>query len=178
MRLTTTTTVIVTAAAIFGCGVASRLAAQSTDFNTKITIAELMEAVVMPDADIVWNAVRYSSGADGDEMLGPATEEEWLNLRHGALALAEVANNLIIPGRAANVPAAAANEGELAPADIDSLIAQNRAAWIAYARTLNAAAMQTVEAIDARNLDDILEVGGAIDSACESCHLMFWYPDQ
>jgi hypothetical protein len=38
--------------------------------------------------------------------------------------------------------------------------------------------MQAVAAVDARNIDQASEVGGAIDEECEWCHLQFWYPEQ
>jgi hypothetical protein len=38
--------------------------------------------------------------------------------------------------------------------------------------------MQAIAAIDAKDGERISEVGGTIDSACEGCHLQFWYPQQ
>jgi hypothetical protein len=157
----------------------TRTMAQSTGFNTEISIAELMEALVMPEADVIWGAVQYASTADGEVIIGPETDEDWLELRHNAIALAEVANNLMVPGRPANRPDAPAEAGVLSSAEIEALIAANRDAWNAYANALHGVAMQAVEAIDARDLDAIfLDSGGAIDAACEGCHVTFWYPDQ
>jgi hypothetical protein len=167
------------AAIAVGLGLTSTPMAQSLDFNTEITIAELMEALVMPEADVIWNAVQFSATEDGEDMIGPETDEDWLNIRHNAIALAEVANNLMIPGRPANRADAPAPEGELAPADIEALIDAERGAWNAYAQTLHTVAMQAVEAVDARDLEAIfLDTGGALDAACEGCHRTFWYPDQ
>jgi hypothetical protein len=166
------------AATFTGWGVTGTLSAQSDDYNTEITIAEIMDAIVMREADIVWQSVRFESTEDGYEMVGPETDEEWLEVRHAALALAEVTNNLLIPGRHANTPDATVGEGELSPAEIDAAIKQKRSAWVGFARTLRATAMETVEAIDERDLDKILDIGGTIDENCESCHLVFWYPNQ
>lgn len=165
-------------AVAIGLGLTSTMA-QSTDFNTDISIAELMEALVMPEADVIWGAIQYASTEDGEQIIGPATDEEWLEVRHNAIALAEVANNLMVPGRPANRPDAPAPAGELSAAEIEALIADNRDAWNAYAQTLHAVAMQAVDAIDARDAEAIfLDSGGAIDAACEGCHTAFWYPDQ
>jgi cytochrome c556 len=38
--------------------------------------------------------------------------------------------------------------------------------------------MRALAAVDAHDVDKISEVGGAIDEACESCHLQFRYPEQ
>jgi hypothetical protein len=165
-------------AIVIGLGLTATMA-QSPRFNTDISIAELMEALVMPEADVIWGAIQYTSSEDGQGMIGPETDEEWLAVRHNALALAEVANNLMIPGRPANKPGTPAEAGELAPADIEALINQNRDAWNAYAQTLHAVALQAIEAIDARDADKIfLETGGDLDAACEGCHQTFWYPNQ
>ena len=61
---------------------------------------------------------------------------------------------------------------------IQALIDRQRPSFVAHAQILHAAAMEAVHAIDAHNLDGISEAGGAIDAACESCHLQFWYPNQ
>ncbi len=158
---------------------ASALGAPAGDFDTDISIDELMEAVVMPQADAIWSAVQFASTADGEEMIGPATDDEWLELRHSAITLAEVANSLMLPGRPAAAPGTAANPGELAPEAIESLIDNQRAAWNGFAHALHGIAMQTVEAIDERDVNKIfLDVGGRLDEACESCHVVFWYPEQ
>jgi hypothetical protein len=166
-------------AAATGLGLTSTAMAQSPPFNTDLSIDELMEAIVMPDANVIWNAVVYDATEDGEVMTGPKTDDEWLAVRHAALALVEVTNNLMIPGRHANVEGAEAGYGELAPSDIEALIAKEPDTWNAYAMTLRAVAMQAVEAIDARDAEKIfVDTGGALDEACEACHKTFWYPDQ
>jgi hypothetical protein len=155
------------------------LGAQTSDFDTDISIDELMEAVVMPQADAIWSAIQYASTEDGEKMIGPATDDEWLELRHSALTLAEVSNSLMVPGRHAAPAGAAANPGELAPAEIEALIDNQRNAWNGFAHILHGIAMETVAAIDERDADKIfLDVGGRLDEACESCHVVFWYPEQ
>jgi hypothetical protein len=93
---------------------------------------------------------------------------------------AEATNELIVPGRhAAPSGTKSANpDAELEPAEIEKLLASERPAWIAHAQVLHVTAMQALTAVDARDIDKISEAGGAIDEACESCHLQFWYPEQ
>jgi len=153
-------------------------AQSASDFMPNLTIIELMESMVMPSAQIVWDAVVYVVSVDGDTVKGPETDEDWQKLRWAAVTLAESANNLVVAGRKANKPGAEAGEGELAPAEIDALIASERPAWVAHAHVLYDTAIQAIAAIDARDADKISEVGGDIDAACESCHLQFWYPNQ
>jgi hypothetical protein len=152
----------------------AKLSAQSSgDFLPQFTIAELMNSIVMPSADVVWNAVVYE-----DTVTGPKTDEGWQKVRWSAVDLAESANLLMVPGRAANSPGAVAGEGELAPEKITELIAEQRAAWVAYAHVLHGAAMEAVRAIDAKDAEALSNAGGTIDAACQSCHRQFWYPEQ
>jgi len=160
-------------------GFATHLSAQTKgNFMAEIPIVDLMDSIVMPSAQIVWDAVVYESTLEGDKIVGPETDEDWQKLRWSAVTLAESANNLVVPGRAVNHPGAEAAEGELAPAEIKKLIDADFDAWVAHAHVLYEAAMQAVSAIDAKDINGVSDAGGTIDSACESCHLQFWYPNQ
>jgi cytochrome c556 len=166
-------------AAVASLGIAARLYAQSAgDFLPRITIVEIMDSIVMPNAQIVWDAVSYDVTEKGETINGPKTDEDWQKVRWAAIALAESANNLMVPGRAVNHPGAKPGEGELAPEEIAKLIAANRGAWVGHTKVLYESVMQAVSAIDAKDIDKISDAGGTIDSACESCHLQFWYPNQ
>ena len=150
-------------------------------FIPEITVDEIMASVVMPSAQIVWDAVGVDVSEKGQVEKKPETEEQWAALRAAAITLAEATNSLVVPGRhaaPASKPASDPSSGELSAAAIEELLAKQRPAWIAHAQVLHVAAMQAVAAIDARNLDAISEAGGTIDEACEGCHLQFWYPDQ
>lgn len=163
--------------AALGAGV--QLYAQANgDFNPKITIVEIMDAMVMPNAQIVWDAVSYDVTDKGEKITGPKTDEDWQKVRWAAVTLAEAANNLIVPGRTVNKPGVKPGEGELAPADIQKLIAANRGAWVAHAKVLYEAVQEAIKAVDAKDIDKVSDAGGTIDSACEGCHLQFWYPEQ
>jgi hypothetical protein len=39
------------------------------------------------------------------------------------------------------------------------------------------AVIPSLQAIDARDTEALLNAGDAIDRACESCHLKYWYPN-
>ena len=151
-----------------------------TGFIPDITIIEIMKSIVMPSAQAIWDAVGVDVTAQGQIETKPETEEQWATLRAAAVTLAEATNALVVPGRHAAPPGTKSEnpEAELEPAKIEALLARERPAWVAHAAVLHATAMQAVGAIDARNIDAISEVGGAIDEACEGCHLQFWYPEQ
>jgi hypothetical protein len=152
----------------------------ASSFIPDITVAEIMESIVMPAAQSLWDAVGVNVTAQGIIETKPETDEQWAKLRAAAVTLAEATNSLVVPGRHVAPPGTESEdpEAELAPAAIEALIAKEAPAWVAHAGVLHATAMQALAAIDARDTDKISEVGGAIDEACESCHLQFWYPEQ
>jgi hypothetical protein len=143
------------------------------------SLQELMQGLIDPSADGVWNAVETITTASGTATRQPQTPEEWLGVRHAAVILAEGANLLVIEGRRAGAqdfPAEAA--GALDSAHIQELIAAKRPTFNAFAAALRETALTAVSAIDARNPAQLVSAGGAIDQVCESCHLAFWYPNQ
>lgn len=165
---------------VVGVAQAQRPAAGLEGFMPDISVAEIMESIVMPSAQLLWDAVGVDVTAQGEIDKRPETDEQWAQLRAAAVMLAEATNALVVPGRHAAPPGSEAEnpDAELAPAEIEALLAKDRPAWVAHAAVLHATAMQAIGAIDARDVDAISEVGGAIDEACESCHLQFWYPEQ
>jgi hypothetical protein len=166
----------------FGVAGFSRAGAADADtgYSAEISIAEIMESMVMPAAQALWEAVGVDVTEKGEIEKKPETDEQWAQLRAAAVTLAEATNALLVPGRhAAPVAAPAADsDAELAPAEIEALLAKQRPAWVAHAQALRVTAMQALAAVDARDIDKISDAGGAIDEACEGCHLQFWYPEQ
>ncbi len=51
-------------------------------------------------------------------------------------------------------------------------------AFEAFAGVLRDSGLRALAAINAKNPTDLFDVGEAIDAACETCHLTYWYPDQ
>ena len=60
--------------------------------------------------------------------------------------------------------------------EIETLINGDRQAWIDFAHGLHDAAVPALKAIDTKNADGLFDAGGKIDTACENCHLRYWYP--
>jgi hypothetical protein len=149
-------------------------------FIPRASIIEIMDAMIMSSADVLWNAVGVSVTENGIIENKPETDEDWARLRYSAITMAEAANALLIQGRDVappSMPAAEPSDPSLSPDEIEALIAANWPAWVGHAHVLEAAAQQAIEAIDAHDTDRLSEAGGTIDAACESCHLQFWYPE-
>jgi hypothetical protein len=162
------------------CGVRAGSAADEPDFIPSATIVEVMDSMLMPSAQVLWDAVAVNVTEEGVVKQAPETDEDWQRLRFSAVTLAEATNVLMIPGREVAPPGTESEypDVELGPEQIEALIDADRAAWDAHARVLHETAMQAVRAIDDRDVDALFDVGGAIDAACESCHTQFWYPEQ
>lgn len=146
------------------------------------SVIDLMHDPVDLAANALWQAVYTTSTQQGTEDVAPATDEEWLALRRRALVLMEAANLLAIEGRPVAHPGqeleAGAGEGVLSPAQAQAEIDQNRALFAGFSAALQGAAGGLVSAIDSRNVEQYLAAGDALQAACESCHLRFWYPGQ
>jgi hypothetical protein len=147
------------------------------------TVKEIMKGIVDPSSKELWDSVGTESGPKGLVERSPKTDEDWAKLEGDALMLAEVANLLKMPGRHVALAEQAnlkttPDAPELTPAQIDEKIAKDRAAWEKKVDALQATAVKARAAAKAHDKDGLLNVGEEIDNACESCHLVYWYPDE
>ena len=147
--------------------------------GTAFTIREVMQSMVAPNADALWNAVSTSVTDKGIETKAPSNEEEWANMRHAAVTISEAMNTVLVPGRKVAKPGEQAKDPkvELTPEQIDALIAKDRAGWTKFARELQKAMNEAITAIDAKSADGLSAAGANIDAACENCHKQYWYPN-
>ena len=173
-------------AALTVAGCAKQQAATSVpptpQYQLTATVHDLMEGLIDPSADTLWDSVAYIASAAGVEDRQPRTAEQWQAVRTAAVNLIEGANLLIMPGRvvAIDPPASPPQPGlgELSHAQIQKRIDANHEALVQLAHGLQSAGMQALAAIDARNAQSLMDSGATIDSACEACHVTFWYPNQ
>src|SRR5262245_40293292 len=112
----------------------------ATGFMPDITVIEIMESIVMPTAQKIWDAVGVDVTAQGQIEKKPQNDDEWAELRAAAVTLAEATNALVVPGRHAAPPGTKSlnPDSELEPAQIEALLAKERPAWVAHAAVLHA----------------------------------------
>ena len=110
----------------------------------------LMQAVVDPMADVVWDSVKTIVTAKGTEDIRPRTEEEWTAVRNAAVALTESGNLLMLVPRAKD-------GGE----------------WMKRSQELINTGEAAIRAIDAKNAERLFTVGGDIYEACSNCHRQY-----
>jgi hypothetical protein len=146
------------------------------------SIQEVMQALVDPSADEIWESVSTNVTKNGVEEKQPHTDAEWHALRLKAIRLIEGANLLQVEGRKV-VQAGVKLEDDHVQSnakleDIVANIGKNPAAFSSAALTLQTSAIEILAAIDARDVPRLGQAGSALDAACESCHLVYWYPKQ
>ena len=157
--------------------------AADSPFQATSTIRELMQSMVAPSAQGLWDSVGRVSDAKGTRDLEPRSDEEWAAVRRHAVSLMESTNLLLIPGRHVaregqqTLKADDALPGsELPPSEIEKLLNHNWAAWTAMTQNLHRSAESMLDAIDKKDVARLESSGSDLDGVCESCHLTFWYP--
>ena len=153
--------------------------AQQTDYRPIATVKDIMDSMVEPSADVLWDSVARIDTFAGTEKKAPHTDEEWADVRRHAIELIEATNLLVMPGRHVAQPGEKADQTEilLPPEQIEALVNQDRVAWSNLAHGLNDAGAVALKAINAKDAQGLLDAGEGIDTACENCHLKYWYPD-
>jgi hypothetical protein len=150
----------------------------ASSLQPEATIKDIMDSMVDPSADVLWESVATIVSAAGIEERQPRTDDDWKNVHRHAVILVEATNLLKMDGRHVAKPKEKSeNPGiELEPEQMEKLINDDRPAFIKFAQGLHDAAMPALRATEARDPKALLDAGEAIDSACENCHLKYWYP--
>ena len=168
------------AMAITGCSAKpeATTAAAGPVLTPVLSVKELMEHIVDPQADYVFDAVGSDITPKGVVDIKPTTDDDWTKIQRGAYVLAESSNLLKMTRKMAPDGVANAEKGgpELTPAQIEAKVKENPALWNSHADTLRTEALKVIDIVKARDADKLLAAGSAIDQACEACHLDFWYP--
>jgi hypothetical protein len=152
-----------------------------SDLKAYVSIKELMENIIDPIADNIFDAVSSDISAKGVVDIKPTTDDDWAKIRIGAVTLAEGTNLLKIvrpvapPGDKNN--SGGPNAPELSPEAIQSKIDGDRALWNKHADELRDEALKVLALVKAKNADEIFQAGSRIDRVCENCHLEYWYPN-
>jgi hypothetical protein len=106
--------------------------AAGPDIRPTGTIKEIMDSVIDPSADVLWESVSTTINREGQTDHMPRTDEDWKTVRRSAVSLAEATNLLLIgPRRVA--PAGEKSEFpdiELGPEEMQKLMDADRAAWV------------------------------------------------
>jgi hypothetical protein len=151
-------------------------------FLLKASIQELMDAVIDPSADALWDSVSITQTKKGTVFHQPHTDEEWQEARRHAISLIEGTNLLIMDGRRLVAPGSAVldqgTSGVLSAEEGAKLFDSKHAVFVQFAHALRDAGEQMLASIDKKDSTGMMNAGATMDGICESCHLTFWYPNQ
>ena len=164
-------------ALIAGCKAAPPPPPPAPEVRPTATIREVMDSMVDPSADVLWESVATIVNEKGIEDRRPRTDDEWAHVKRSAVTLVEATNLLLIDRPAGRADEVSANPNiELSPAEIDALRAKDPETWKTFLKALYDSAIPALNAINAKDADALLNAGEGIDVACENCHLHYWYP--
>jgi hypothetical protein len=145
-----------------------------------VSVKELMRDMLDPAADYIFDSVKVVSSQSGTTETVPKTDKDWDKIRIGAVTIAEGAYLLKIPRPF--TPAGDENNSkgpnatELSPAQIQAKLEADPVLWNAKIEALRNVGLEVLEIVDKRNVSELWDAGENLDQACESCHILYWYP--
>lgn len=119
-------------------------------FTTTLAVKQVMEWVIDPAADVIWDSVKSVITEKGTQEIAPHTDAEWDKVRDAAATLVEAGNALMIEGRA-----------------------RDKKEWMAAARRLSDASNAALKAALAKNTEALFNEGGNIYKTCAACHAQY-----
>jgi hypothetical protein len=119
-------------------------------YNTSLTMKQLMEFVIDPAVDEVWDSVAIIITEKGENQKAPKTDEEWAKVRNGAATVQEAGNLLMMQGRA-----------------------RDDKQWMAMAKRMSDAANIALKAAEKKDVAALFDSGATIYNACSACHAAY-----
>ena len=126
-------------------------------------LAHVMRGIFFPNSNILFDVQTNDpdappaeeSGGSGASSRFAGIYKGWPVVENAAVALAEGAKLLMVPGRMCE-------NGEPVPVDRDD--------WMEYAQGMEAAGIKALEATRSRDQEAVSEVTNDIAGACSNCH--------
>jgi hypothetical protein len=145
-----------------------------------VSVKELMRDMLDPASDYIFDAVKTEVTKNGVVETEPKTDADWEKIRIGAVTLAEGVYLLKIPRPFA--PAGDENNSagpdstELSPAQIKAKLDADPVLWNAKIEALRNVGLEVLDIVKRKDVKELWDAGENLDQACESCHLIYWYP--
>jgi hypothetical protein len=121
------------------------------------SLGQVMRGILFPNSNIIFDAQNTDpeEKAKQTETLYGNVYGGWLEVENAAIAIAESANLLIIPGRNCM-------NGKPVPLD--------QSDWPGFVQGLRDAAQESYRAAQTKNQDEIVNAAGVLTEACAACH--------
>ena len=132
------------------CGKPHSLQATDPPYRPVANPQQLMQWILDPAADVIWDSAGTIITAEGRQELAPTTSASWESVSAAAVRLSEAGNLLMLPGRSMGKD------------------------WEEYSQALVNAGEQAFKASEARDADGLFDAGGQIFQVCKACHAQYW----
>jgi hypothetical protein len=119
----------------------------SVPYDTSLPLKEFMAHAMQYAGDGIWKQQGTLRDATGDHSLFPQNAAQWEEAESASLALKEMTNVLLIPGRRIDEPQ-----------------------WDQAVLGVRAVAERAAKAAERHDKDAFFKAGGDLDEACEACH--------
>ena len=147
-----------------------------------VSVKELMRDMLDPLADNVFDSIGIVVDRKGTVETMPRNDADWDRIRMGGVAMAEGASLLKVrrpfapPGDVNNSTGPEAVE--LSPTAIEAKIQADPVEWNARIEALRNVGLQVLDIVNRKAVNELWDASENLDTACESCHLSYWYPGQ
>jgi hypothetical protein len=150
--------------ATFGLSLMAQAPSTNAGQQVHADMNQLMRGVLYPAANVVFSAqadnpgeVKFIPGHDPAMSTDPLTSTfgGWVAIENGALALAESANLLLIPGRSCS---------NGVPAPIQD------PAWVGFVQDVRDESMKAYAAAKAKDQGKMIAIAETLSATCDRCH--------
>ena len=159
-------TIVLLGLTMAGCGSqapgeSASQAGQAPQANQPVRVvgdlAQVMRGILFPNSNIIFDAQNTDPIEKAKKSESPYGNAYggWMEVENAAIALAEAANLLTIPGRLCM-------NGKPAPIDQPD--------WPGFVQRLRDASEATYKAAQTKNQDAIVDAAGTLTEACAACH--------
>jgi hypothetical protein len=111
------------------------------------TMKQIMNAIVLPNANVIYNAVGTTIIGTKVEETVPKNDKEWEAVGDSAAAIVE-SGNMLLAG--------------------DRLI--DKREWLSFTQRFIAAGKAALEAANQKKPEGVLAAGGDLNETCDACH--------
>jgi hypothetical protein len=152
------------------------------DMTPIVSVKELMRDLIDPLADNIFESVSIIVDGKGTVETIPKTDDDWARVRIGGVTMAEASYLLKVrrpfapPGEENNSTGPEAVE--FSPARILAKVERDPVEWNARIQTLRNVGLQVLDIVNRKAADELWDASENLDTACENCHLSYWYPGQ
>lgn len=146
--------IVLLAVALCSCGsetpAPAAPAPAAAQFQEVTDVKQLMNWIMEPNADVIWESVGTIITEEGEQNLRPETDEQWNEIRNAAATVAESANLLLMPNHM-----------------------RDSGDWVKHAHELSRTAQEVIAAAEAKDVDSLFTAGGDVYLVCSACHSQY-----